>query len=540
MAKLRQRRRPAENRCAVAAAGPWRTRAAHSSTRLACLLLAILAGCERAPTGDGSSASRRDATSSSSDATAASTRPDGEPNEPASSAPADLAQLPHIVIFLVDTLRADRLGTYGYTARRTSPRIDELAAESVVFEQASSAAPWTLPSVASLFTSTFACEHQLIGRRQRLNRSLRTLAQHLRATGYTTVSMVANAFAGREFGLGRGFQRVVPSVRNNADKVRRMLPERGERLFLYIHNMEPHDPHHYAPESLEGFERVDEEARRWIRLHFNEYKRAGEFDYRRQNPLGTNDLTEAQDDHLAGLRKYLAQWNALYDASVFVADRRVGSVIDLLKRRGLWDDTLFILLADHGEEFGEHGGWLHDQSVYQELLHVPLIVHLPRGEHAGRRIAEPVSLVDVMPTILAYVGQSARAAGARGRDLMPLMRGGVSPGGGAPRVVGMRMNTTRFYRPWESLRGGVNVAIRSGAWKGVWNQAIDTLELYDLGSDPGERTNVADGHEPLVTAMRSMAEQWYAECMGSKQEAEVIEVLDEETLRNLRELGYVE
>ncbi|MEP0845297.1 MAG: sulfatase [Phycisphaerae bacterium] len=448
---------------------------------------------------------------------------------------------PNIVMFLVDTLRADRLGAYGYTARRTSPHIDALAAESVLFEQASSAAPWTLPSVASLFTSTYPCEHQLLARRQRLNKSFVTLAQQLRREGYLTISMFANAFVGSQFGLARGFEIVRPSQRNNATRVGGVLSARPEHaFFLYVHNMEPHDPHHYAPRELEGFRTVDKASRARLKRLFDEYKRAGEHDYRNRQPLGTTDVTAEQDAQLQAFMQERETWSELYDACVFAADRRVGTVIDLLKQRGLWDNTIFILLSDHGEELGDHGGWLHDQSVYQELLHVPLIIRFPHGENAGRRVREPVSLVDVMPTLLSYLGVAEPPQGMRGRDLGALVRGEPAAPGESLLIAGMRHNTTRYYRPWAEQRGDVNIAVRGGWWKGIWNVGPDRFELYDLGTDAGERNDVASANAALVATMRTFARGWYETCRSERRETETIEQLDEQTLRNLRALGYVE
>lgn len=499
------------------------------------LLACVLAiGCERSAE---SESARPDAAATPT----AMRRAAEEPND--AFARVELAPIgsrPNVVIFLIDTLRADRLGLYGYDRRQTSPRLDALAAESVVFEQAAAPGPWTLPSVGSLFTSTFACEHQLLSRRHKLNRELPTLAQWMRRSGYLTVSLFANAFAGPEFGLGRGFEILKPSTRNNARRVEAVLGTSPRHaFFLYIHNMEPHDPHHHAPEEIEGFDPVEEDVRKRIEEHFHAYKRAAEHDYRQRLPLGTTDLSAEQDEHLAALREMLDAWNELYDACVFVADRRVGTVVDWLRQHGLWDNTLFIVTSDHGEEFGEHGGWLHDQSVYEELLRVPLLIRFPHGEFAGTRIPEPVSLVDVMPTLLSYLEMGASSAVMRGRDLMPRLRGHAwEP---EPiRVVGMRHNTTRYYRPWAETRGDLNVALRSGRWKGIWNESTDTFELYDLAVDAYEQQNVVADHAELVESMRAYARDWLENCTSARRDALELQELSEETLRNLRALGYVE
>ena len=119
--------------------------------------------------------------------------------------------------------------------------------------------------------------------------------------------------------------------------------------------------------------------------------------------------------------------NDLYDGEVLQADDVVREVVQALKKRKAWDNTLFILLSDHGEELGDHGGWEHDHSVYEELVHVPLLIRFPGGKHAGKRVARPVSLIDIKPTILDYLGRPDLAEGCRGRSLMPLVLAFITP-----------------------------------------------------------------------------------------------------------------
>ncbi len=469
-------------------------------------------------------------------------RPSPAARAPAADSHTGPEPITHVVLFLIDTLRADRLGAYGYRGHQTSPTIDLLAQHGVVFEQATAAAPWTIQSVASLFTSTYPCEHNMLSEFDRLSDSADTLAERMKRAGYSTYSLFGNAFVGPQFGMSQGFDHLRPSGRNGGAEVEALLGATPALpFFVYVHNMEPHDPYYWAPPRTPGFRDVSPDVRAQIKTHFLAYKAAGEYDYRQRLKLGTNDKTAEQDQELAVLRTLQDDWNELYDASVLFADSRIGSLIQMLQKHGWWDDTLFIVVGDHGEEIGDHGGWLHDQSVYQELMHVPLVMRFPHDRFAGQRVAAPVSLVDVLPTILDAVGRADLATGTRGKSLMPLARGETSERGDALLVPGMRINTTRYYLPWAETRGNVNIVVRRGAWKGIWNADLNTFELYDLSVDPREHDNLASAHPDLVTAMRSHAETWYARCRESKQATGTVDLdkLDQATLRNLRALGYI-
>lgn len=461
--------------------------------------------------------------------------PSGDTAQAPDQPPPDI----NVFIFLVDTLRADRMGCYDYDRRPTSPCVDELADVGVVFEHATAPAPWTIPSVASMFTSTYPCEHQMLSKYDKLPNSYDLLAERLRRIGYQTYSRFGNEFLGPQFGLHQGIFVHLGGGRNGGEKVSQALgPNPPEPFFFYVHNMEPHNPYHYAPPHTPGFDVVSAKVRGAHKYHFDEYKAAAEYDYRRQLPLGTNDKSADQEHHLAKLMELRDSWNELYDASVHLADSRVCTTIDMLKKRGFWDNMVFIFVADHGEEMGEHGAWLHDQSCYDELMRVPFVIRFPNDEFAGQRIKEPVSLMDVMPTIFDYIGRPELIGDSRGRSLMPLIRGeGRRTPAGEYFVPGMRINTTRYYKPWEKTRGDVNIIVRADNWKGIWNVEPDTFELYDIDTDPGEQNDVATDHPQRVEEMRSFAREWYAACQAGQTED--VGELDKETLERLRSLGYI-
>jgi arylsulfatase A-like enzyme len=256
---------------------------------------------------------------------------------------------------------------------------------------------------------------------------------------------------------------------------------------------------------------------------------------------GTTDNSREQRQILRYLDDHRDGYELLYDAAVAHADEHLGQTVEVLKRSGLWDRALFVLVADHGEEFGEHGSWLHGQAVYEEQLRVPLIVHLPGGQFAGRRISEPVSLVDVMPTILEYLGRSDLCDQCRGTSLLPLLtdRPARAPDRESGFVPALRMNELHYYRPAHEERGEINVALRRGLWKGIWNARPGTLELYELGADPREATDVVANNAGVAAEMRRQSKQWLDECRRNARPSAGSVEIDAATREKLRALGYI-
>lgn len=447
---------------------------------------------------------------------------------------------PNVVIFLIDTLRADRIGAYGYD-RPASPTIDALAKDGVLFEQAYSVAPWTLPSVCSLFTSTFPCEHATLTKHNALPPSFATLAEQLELAGYETYSIFTNSFLSPKFGTTQGFENVVAGMRIDGSAVAKFMGDSPPRpFFLYVHNLEPHNPYLHAAPHTDGFRDVGPRVREEMAAAYRAYKAALEGDFRAKRQIGSTDNAAEVERQLAALDSMREDYVELYGAAVRAADARVASVVELLKQRGWWDDTLFIVLADHGDQFGEHGGWLHDISVYESLLRVPLVVHFPKSAHAGTRVKAPVTLLDLLPTIVKLAGATPPSE-IGGQDLLPLIRDPSRlPSPDQIQVVGMRDNAIHYYKKWKELRGDVNVALRRGDWKAIWNAEPDTVELYDLAADPHELSDLCQQQPELAKAFREHARRWLEDCRARSHGATGTQELDAETLRNLRALGYAQ
>jgi len=446
----------------------------------------------------------------------------------------------HVVFFLVDTLRADRMGLYGHD-RSTSPFVDELAAkECVVFESANAPAPWTLPSIVSLMTSTFLPQHGVVVDRHALNENVPTIATRLRELGYSTGSIYHNPYAGPLSGLDRGFDLCRPSDREvGAEHVREWLARKPSfPFFLYLHNAVPHDPYDPPARLLEPFANVSDAEKQIVSDLQKEYRQLTRANNFRRHGGTAPDNSAEQAQRMADLAARGAKIAALYDAEILHADEYVRRVVEELKAAGVWEDTLFVLLSDHGEELGEHGGWEHDQSLYEELIHVPLIVHFPDGAHAGERIEAPVSLVDLLPTVLDVIGAEP-SAGCAGRSLLPLL--GEGGGEAGPRVTAYRWNQKKLFTPWKETRGDENLVVREGSWKAIWNVETDSLELYDLAVDPGETRDLSaqerERSERLLAFARAKRDEYLAAGLVHRSEA-TQEISDEERAR-LRALGYL-
>lgn len=449
---------------------------------------------------------------------------------------------PNVVIYLIDALRYDRLGIDGFASAPISPRIDALAGQSVVFDQAYSCAPWTVPAVTSLLTSTYPCEHQVFVNGQKLDPSLRTIAERMKAAGYTTIARFSNPLLNAVPGLERGYDVYEYSGGDVVTEIERFLADApaGQPFYIYLHTIEPHEPVDTPDEWLPGGGSVDAETRAEIGDWKRRYSSLTRVDFDAKRPLGTIDNTTEQQKALARFSELRPAIGALYSASVRRADEGVGRMVDMLKATGAWDRTLFILLADHGEELGDHGGWFHEHAVYEELIHVPLIVHFPSGEFAGRRVDEVVTVADILPT----VQDCARGLNwsGRGRSLVKLLMDGSPPAAGGPIVTTMRVNRKKYYRPYKETRGDINLVIRDGAWKGIWNLEPGTFELYDLRRDPAEKSDVSARNGGVVRSLRQYAAGWLNRCRQSAVKAgDATDVaLNDEMIKALRAMGYVQ
>jgi arylsulfatase A-like enzyme len=382
---------------------------------------------------------------------------------------------PLVVVYLVDTLRADHTGVYGYP-RPTTPELDAFAKDAVVFDTAIAHASWTKPSVASVLTSRLPGHHRAVQLRDALDPANPTIARRLNDRGWSTGAAIANSVIyGEESAFDPGFD-VFVGLHGEDDQRSKLVgadvvvdaalafleSRRGLPTFLYVHTMDPHVP--YAPPP--PFDRMFE-----------------------PHPVEGHPAQDPRTDYKEPLDR--ERMIAQYDGDIAFGDREFGRFVRQLKHDGLYDDALVVFLADHGEEFMDHGLWLHGRSLFDELIHVPLVVKFPGNEGRGRRVAEQVQLVDVLPTVLEFA-KVPIPSDAEGRPLQVALGGGDKP---RPALAEI------------SHRGFVAHGVRTEGDKFIRRFSPDDDELYfDLAHDPKEQVNKAAENPQRVRLLQAQAE----------------------------------
>jgi len=437
---------------------------------------------------------------------------------------ASAARQPNIVLVVVDTLRADRLAAYGDTRDRT-PFLTDLARRATVFANAYTASTWTVPSVASLFTSRYPTQHQVAGFQSHFAPSETLLAERLSAMGYLAGGFTANFQLDARAGYDRGFHTWTsfPSVdKLPAEDLRREAlawidanrpPASDRPVFLFLQFMEPHSP--YRPpatvrERLRASEPADVDA-----------------------DVANGKLVGLHFDQLSPAEVTLLE--LLYDEEVMTVDSELRQLFDDLAARHLLDGAIVIVTSDHGEEFMEHRLLLHGFTLYEQALRVPLLLLLP-GDPGGSRVTANVSLIDVAPTLLDVLGAASEPR-FEGRSLVPLLHSGAAARADADVVAELLYSggagdwrqhsavlirgTSKLILPSPNL-----VPIRAPEW-------------YDLGADPAE----AAPDPPYLAATANALEE--ALCGRLEVIARDVAgvspgVLGDEERARLRALGYVQ
>jgi len=428
-----------------------------------------------------------------------------DPPDELEAAWANRVEQPNIILILVDTLRKDRLGLYGHD-RNTSPNLDRLASTSVVYENAFSHAPWTLPSVAAMLTSQYPSVLGIEGFRRRIPDSAAFLQEILSAHGYATHAIVSHTFVGAQWGFDRGFDtfqsfagghRVVTSgiVTEAALQVVDRLNE--QPTFLMVHYFDPH----YLFMEHEGFRfsgtPPDAESQWWVMPHRQLNSRA----YRGM-------ISEAQRDYLYDL----------YDSEIAFTDFHIGRLLDRLESEGHLQDSIVVFTADHGEEFMDHYGMGHGTSVYNELINIPLVIKWP-GSSKAVRSTRYVAHVDLLPTLLDYLG-------------IPLEHD----------VSGVHLRDRDSEQPIisEHHRHRDLTAVIQDGTKLIYNERRDTIEFFDLRSDPVEAQPLdqVGASEGLLAELKAFQDRLGA-AAGEHQPGDEVEI-SEEQRRQLEALGYVD
>ncbi|MEM8993424.1 MAG: sulfatase [Acidobacteriota bacterium] len=418
--------------------------------------------------------------------------------------PATPPDRPHVLLISLDTLRADRLGSYGHT-RDTSPFLDSLADGGTRFARSFVNTHGTPPSHATLFTSLYQESHRvshgiLDGQvDHRMPDELPTLPQVLLDAGYHTVAVTGGGFMSADFGWRRGFERFYEEEHaDGVDKLFRAIRSRddGTPIFAFFHTYEIHSPYDPAAPYRTLWGELDAEV---------DATSEGLKARSRRRPFHLSDPE----------RESLLK---LYDAGIRYTDDTLRELFGRLDAIGFLDHALVIVTSDHGEEFGEHGSLLHPATLYEELVSVPLIISGP-GVDVGKVDDRLVSTIDIAPTIYGYLDVRApRWTG--GADLLEP----YAPGRGEV-----------FLQYGDLLYG-----VRTPNFKLIENEKTGNVKLFDLQRDPAEQRNIARTRPFVVETLTARLEQWRSSVPRFAARSDEAPALSDERLDELRALGYVD
>jgi len=431
-----------------------------------------------------------------------------------------LRKRPNILLITVDALRPDHLGCYGYK-RDTSPNIDSIAKDGIIFTQAIAQGASTIPSLPSLMYSRYFKTSEVkptINRIKNTKLPILSLQEILRANGYFTIFACAHSAIPQIKAVLKGWDKIFefddikPHAQLVTNKIVRWLKEYGGKLwrkpfFLWIHYMDTHTPYvlplyykakfcwdelFYPPYPIKILDRPP-----WlggIPLAFIEY-------------------------NITDFRYYIAQ----YDGAINFVDDYIGFIMDYLKENNLYNNTLIIISSDHGEAMGEHNFFLvHSLHLYDEFIRVPLIMKLPKNLKEGKRIQNQVQLIDVAPTILHITGIN-KIDSMQGESLLPLI-----------------LKDEGRKREYAFSNTGTLCCIRTPKYKLIFHKDKNFYELYDLEKDPGELKNLIDTgayNEELFNIFKQELDIW----LNQKSFYSFVEDSSlKELKRELKNLGYME
>lgn len=395
---------------------------------------------------------------------------------------------PNIILVSIDALRADHLSHEGY-GRPTTPTLDAWAEGGVRCRQAIAQSNWTLTSMASLITGIHPSRHNVLREDQRLPAALAVLPAWFRQAGYVTAVAQSNQWLHEQYGFCQGVDHYYfdpgssPESPIRADAqmvyVRQWIERfRQQPFFLWLHLIEAHAPYggYLPPDSITQF--------------------------------GLSELDK-------------------YDAAIRMLDDRLAALRQALRDQGIEDRTLIVVTSDHGEEFGDHGGTEHGRTLYQEMLHIPLIFYWPAGLPAGRVVEPIVQHIDVFPTLAELAGLPAPPVD--GKSLVPLMRAGT--GAGAQPAFSQSGSL-------DPERLALISVITPDGWKGIEDLKDGRIAVYHLTLDPHEQQDLNAHHAARTQALQQLLDAWRSQ--KTIVEASPPVVLDRAAKERLRSLGYLQ
>ena len=418
-------------------------------------------------------------------------------------------QSPSVILIVIDTVRADHLGCYGY-GRETSPNLDVFSRECVLFEKAISPAPWTSPAIASMFTGQFPRVLGYHDEAVMVDERALCLAEIFRANGYSTAGVISHTYVSAKLGFDQGFDSFdEDNVQGHLHISSPSITDKGiafvdvhkdKSFFLFLHYFDPHF----------GY-----------MLH-EQYDFYPDYQGDLHSGQRISSLRKAARNMTDEDKRYL---NALYDSEIRFTDEHIGRLFQHLKDLGIYEDLLIVVAADHGEAFLERDDhWIgHTKNVYQELIHVPFMIRHPLSE-GGRTVDHWVSLVDFMPTVVSAAGLEVPEEYEHdGCDLL-------AAGTEGPRELVFS----------ETGRWGDQATLIRGNWKMINDNISDHLYLFDLDSDPGEMRDVSGENNEILLKMRAdFHELDRGLDMKQSRFRAIAPKLSTQEIEKLKSLGYI-
>ncbi len=431
--------------------------------------------------------------------------------------------IPNVILISLDTLRADHLGCYGYQ-RDTSPHIDALAEEAALFERTYAQSSWTLPSHMSMLFSLNTASHQVYFNDQKIDGSLPSLATHLRKKGYITHGITGGGYVSGIYGFDKDFDWYEEPVtgstaQNGQDEVKQLWGKTAawmdrhsnKPFFLFLHTFQIHGP--YA--SPEPYNRMYlEKDAAWNNIRLVDFLNENGDDY---------PFTAEEQANIMGL----------YDGEIrYTDDFLIRQLTSKLRELGIYDNTLIVLTSDHGEEFNDHGGWLHGRNLYDELLRVPLIFKFPKSAHKGQRVDSLCRIIDILPTVLEMVGIPFEPDSVEGRSLMDFLSGNEKN----DRQFISDLAHKNVPEPCPAL-----IATNSNNLKFIIKKSADgikDIETYDMRRDPREKNNIFLRTQKLRDQVIRFLDAYYEERAKLVRRQERISI-NKELEEKLKALGYL-
>jgi len=430
----------------------------------------------------------------------------------------------NVLMITCDSLRPDFIGSWQEDNKKLTPNIDRFAKESTVFKNAFSHAPYTWGSFASLFTSKYTDQVTYPSRILKDNHP--TISEILGDAGYQTIGIHSNPFLSRHFKYDRGFSQVKENIYPwNPER----FPVEIHRKLSGLYRMFKRQPYLSATDTNERIFNSLNQAKKpfflwalYMDTH-GPYLPKGGLSYSKKIKSESlwQKAVKSPNSISDKEREELLYW---YREEVSYLDHHFGNLYDFLEKKELLDETIIVFCADHGDGFFEHGFYSHPRYLYDELIHVPLIMKIP--DHSGKDVSDVVSLVDVVPTILDLL-ELDNKFNFDGQSLMPRLN--------------ENKNVGRGFAISDATPGQTkaHISIRSDKWKLIINENTGESELYDLVDDPLESINLYNGEDETIGILKGLLEKNHPRKIGETQQYVPAPELDGEITQRLRDLGYL-